>query len=305
MEPSNTEEPPPLFTSGEIPLTPDSSISQLSKPPKDITKSTPRVQSQTFLNWAVRADITSLYQGTYKSRPATLLILTVNFLFPSAVGAARRLSEARIILTFRHSSSSRSKQYPIVRAVIPKLLEGPATPSTILTSNTTATTLSVETAQIIGVTVGPKAEVSASHTRSVGFERDQLLTIRGTRWPSKEVTDLDLDIDNVARWELAENNATGRGIPGEFRCGVVVEHDGEQEIEATVKIAAQTKMGLSLFGWPWSENRPVVIQPGTRYSGEEDGVESGVVMGEFSEMGDDKWKLLCRVDVDVAKCKWV
>jgi hypothetical protein len=184
-----------------------------------------------------------------------LLILTVHFLFPSAVGAARRLSKARVIFSFRPSSPE-SQQYPVVRAVIPKLIEGPPTAATI--SRTTVGTLGVETQT--GLPVGPQAELS--HARTVEFTRNQLLTIRGTRWPS----DLDLDIDNVARWELAENTALGRGIPTEFRCGVVVEHGG-QEVEGTLKISAQTRMGLSLFGWPWSESRPVVIKPDTRYGG--------------------------------------
>jgi len=226
--PSPTLKKVPPFTSGEVPLVSNASASQLSKPPKEITETTPRVQSQTFLNWAIRANITSLHQGTYRSRPATLLILTVHFLFPSAVGAARRLSEARIIFTFRPShqshQSQRSQQYPIIRAVIPKLLEGPTTAvSTVLTSSIT-TAVSVETPAALAA--GPRANLSASHTRRVEFARDELLTIRGTRWPSKEVVDLDLDIDNTARWELAENSALGRGVPAEFRCGVIVEHGG-------------------------------------------------------------------------------
>jgi len=289
--PSPTLEKVPPFTSGEVPLVSDASASQLSKPPKEITEATPRVQSQSFLNWAVRADITSLHQGTYKSRPATLLILTVHFLFPSAVGAARRLSEARIIFTFRPShQSQRSQPYPIIRAVIPKLLEGPTTATSTVLTSSIATAVSVETPAALAT--GPRANLSASHTRRVEFARDELLTIRGTRWPSKEVVDLDLDIDNTARWELAENSALGRGVPAEFRCGVIVEHGG-QDVEGTVKIAAQTKMGLSLFGWPWSESRPVVIKPGMSYGEGVDGVN------DFAAIRDDQWDTLCSFDGDV------
>jgi len=52
-------------------------------------------------------------------------------------------------------------------------------------------------------------------------------------------------------------------------------------------------MGLSLFGWPWSESRPVVIKPGMSYGEGVDGVS------DFAAIRDDQWDTLCSFDGDV------
>lgn len=276
---------PPL-TSGLVSLEIDSSDGQLSsKPPKEIAEDAKRFQAQDFLCWGVRADVIAVYQGTHKGKPATLVVFEVRFEFPDAAGSSSRLREAKVVATFKPAPSS-AQRYPVVRTVCPKLLEGPVRLETHTRETGKAVTLRV------GVDPIPvSAEAELSKTKAVAFDRDQKMSIRGTRWSSKEVE--DDDIDNVARWVLAENSALGNGIPLEFRSAVVVEnHDAP--IHGTVKISAQTKMGMSLFGWPWADTRPIVITRSVQY-GRPLGVDA-----DFSKLVPSQWEELCRFEGDLA-----
>ncbi|KAH6616944.1 hypothetical protein F5144DRAFT_585022 [Chaetomium tenue] len=280
---------PPL-SSGLISLQIDSSDGQLSsKPPKEITEDAKRFQAQDFLCWGVRADVIAVYQGTHKGKPATLVVFEVRFEFPDTAGSSSRLREAKIVATFKPAPAS-AQRYPVIRAVCPKLLEGPVRLETHVRE--TGKTVSLH----VGVEPIPvSAEAGLSKTKAVTFDRDQKMSIRGTRWSSKEVE--DDDIDNVARWVLAENSALGKGIPLEFRSAVVVEnHDAP--IHGTVKISAQTKMGMSLFGWPWADTRPIVITRSVQY-GQPLGVDA-----DFSKLTALQWEELCQFEGDIATCRW-
>ncbi|KAH6839579.1 hypothetical protein B0I37DRAFT_237410 [Chaetomium sp. MPI-CAGE-AT-0009] len=279
---------PPL-TSGLVSLEIDSSGGQLgSKPPKEIAEDAKRFQAQDFLCWGVRADVIAVHQGTHKGKPATLAVFEVRFEFPDAAGSSSRLREAKVVATFKPapSSSASAQRYPVVRTVCPKLLQGPVRLETHIRETGKAVSLQV------GVQPIPvSAEAGISKTKAVAFERDQKMSIRGTRWSSKEVE--DDNIDNVARWVLAENSALGTGIPLEFRSAVVVEnHDAP--VHGTVKISAQTKMGMSLFGWPWADIRPIVITRSVQY-----GQPLGVDV-DFSELTPSQWEELCRFEGDIA-----
>jgi hypothetical protein len=277
----------PLLSSGFVNFEVDSSTGQLSsKPPKQIGEEAKRVQAQDFLCWGVRADVIAVYQGKNKGKPATLAVFEVRFEFPDTAGSSSRLREAKVVATFRPAPSA--KKYPIVRVVCPKIIEGPVRPETHTRESGMTVSLN---AGVDPIPVSADAELSK--TKAVAFERDQMMSIRGTRWSSKEVH--DDDIDNVARWVLAENSALGKGIPLEFRSAVVVENH-EAAVHVTVKISAQTKMGLSLFGWPWADTRPIVITPSIRY---------GQPLGDdvdFSKLSTVQWEELCRFDGEKTVC---
>ena len=282
------------LTSGLVSLEIDSSDGQLSiKPPQEIAEDAQRFQAQDFLCWGVRADVIGVYKGTHKGKPATLAVFEVRFEFPDAAGSSNRLREAKIVATFEPAPSSSSssaagavaaaQRYPVVRIVCPKLLEGPMR----LETHTR------ETSQTVSLHVGVEpipvsAEAGLSRTKAVAFDRDQKMSIRGTRWSSKGSD----NVDNVARWVLAENSALGKGIPLEFRSAVVVEnHDAP--VHATVKIWAQTKKGMKLFGWPWSDTRPIVITRSVQY-----GQPLGVDL-DFSQLTPSQWEELCRFEGDI------
>jgi len=91
--------------------------------------------------------------------------------------------------------------------------------------------------------------------------------------------------DYLAQWTLAERSVEGEGIRSVFRAGMIVRHDGEP-FEGTVKVQATTKLGLGLFGWPWSGQNPIVVRPSVE-------VGQGPDVQDFSQLTDEHWATIC------------
>jgi hypothetical protein len=90
---------------------------------------------------------------------------------------------------------------------------------------------------------------------------------------------------NMARWVMMENSSQSGGVPTEFNCGVVVQHDNKP-FRLNVKVRLQTELGVQLFGRPWGPLMPVLIRPDTKFG-------KASIGPDFDAMTLEDWKRLC------------
>jgi len=266
------------FASNTVGFEIDTSGTQLGpKPPKKISEDARRAESLEFRNWGVRADVIGVHRGFHEGKAACLVVFRFRFNFNDKAKSSSRFSNARIVANFEpHSTGTtieKNVQYPVVKTVCPRLIEGPVTIKRH--ANTTSVQMSIHSPPITGISAG------VGLTRSLGVEYvvGHRLSVKGIPWGDKDLPD-----DNAARWTLTENSEIGDGIPVEFRTAVLIENQN-QAFRGTLKIHATTKLGLRIFGWPWSAPSPLIFNPDVSF-GEK-------LSPEFDSMSEETWARLC------------
>lgn len=259
-----------VFASSTVEFEVDNEALHLGgKVPKELTETTARAISSNAGRSGVRGDVICLQHGKYKGKPATLL--AVKFQFSFEQNSTNRFSRAEIRIAFDSSSKNASSgSKPAVRHYSPALICGPSSTGEIKKSIGVVPSISSPAAPVqIGVEV--------PMTRSTTVARDFQMKIIGEPWASDE----DAEDDDMVIWRVDENYAQTDGIPRDFKTAVVVQHTGE-EFQATVHIKARTRMGISLFSWPWSKPTPLVVSNKSSFG-------DGVLPDDFSALEDKHW----------------
>ena len=254
----------------------DDGAGQLSlNPEAEISTGTMNIAwQQEFLKWGVKGEIKKSSQGEHEGIPACLVIFDFGLSLDFATGIGR-VAEAKINLkaeplatddvpkagTEEKTSSAiavkddaetsflsrvwqslglggstkrpqdkdkPTSHYPHVAAICPKYLSGH--PSTAQISNA------------IGAGAGHEF-ANLYVERSVSREQHYMIKVRGQRW-----LDQKTGLASIARWVVTENSSQGTGVPSDFHCGVLYQHNG-QPFQLTVDVKLRTKNGL-LFFWP-------------------------------------------------------
>jgi hypothetical protein len=262
----------------------DGSTGQLGhRVPKEISDNAKKVEALDFWKWGVRASIVSVQQGQLADKPCTLIV----FQFTFSISGNSRLAEAEIAATFgpaaaaAHNNSDTAVsttegEYPVLKLCCPTHIQGLVRRT--MNTNSGGSSVTVGTPSSLPVA----AEIGASGSKEVQYLKDYSMRIRGQRWDSPDVEE-----EHIARWYLAEDSKQGDGIPRSFRSAVVVENHG-QSFQGTVKITANSKLGLRVLGWPWSAPKPILFRHGVTF-GEQLDVTS------FDELSDAHWRQLCPV----------
>jgi hypothetical protein len=287
------------FTSSTVHFKVDSSSGRLgAEPAKELAAGSQRAESLDFHKWGVRADILGLYHGTFEGKPASVVSFEFRFLFDD--GGSGRFSEAKIVTTFERlrkadktSTSGKTNRLendddePVVKLFAPKLIDGPVS----VGKRNTETSIY---ASVGGPDTLPiKPEIGISRSNGVEYLKDYKMQIKGKRWSSP-----GHETDNMAIWTLLENSKQGDGIPLDFRAAVLVQHAG-RPFQGTIKISVRTKLGLKLFGWPWSTPNPLLFRPDVSF---------GALLGvaDLDTLEDSHWRKLCDfpgvVSVSFAPC---
>ncbi|EXJ86690.1 hypothetical protein A1O3_03643 [Capronia epimyces CBS 606.96] len=241
--------------------------------PKELTATTARAISNTFGGARVSGDVTYLQHGTYDTKPATLL--GFNFRFKFEPGSASRFTRAEIWVTFDshgENVTAGTPPKPAVKHYAPALICGPVSLGQVAKSvavlpSISAPTLPVQTG--IGVTM----------TKSTTAAREFQMKVIGE--PSTD--DDEAEEEDTIGWWITENAAQDDGIPRELKSAVLVQHkDSGEAFQATVHVKVRTRMGLSLFGWPWSKRTPLVISNKERFG-------KAAITTTFDDLEDKDW----------------
>ncbi|KAF2188397.1 hypothetical protein K469DRAFT_748696 [Zopfia rhizophila CBS 207.26] len=285
-----------LLSPRTITLEVDSSGGQLgAKVTKEIAESAQRAESLDFHKWGVRADVTSVQQGIFRGKPACLIVFEFRFLFDDN-GSSNRLSEAKITATFQppqdnsqqsvfNGTALGANNYPVVKLYCPKLVEGPVS----VEKHTKGTEVSVSLGGRGSLPAKP--DVGIARSGEVEYLKDYRMQIKGKRWSSP-----GLEQDNMAIWTVLENSKQGDGIPPDFKSAVLLQHTG-QPFQGTLRILAKTKMGIRLFGWPWSAPNPLLFKPDASLGQQLD-------FSDFDQLSDEHWRQLCDFPGVVSSCRW-
>ncbi|KAK5047441.1 hypothetical protein LTR84_006537 [Exophiala bonariae] len=253
------------------------------KLPKELTENTARAISSNVGRSGVRGDVIYLQHGKYKGKPATLLAFKFHFAFEQ--NSTNRFSHAEIRVAFDSSDNSASPgSKPAVRHYSPALLCGPSSTGQITKSISVSPSITTPTAPVqIGIEV--------PMTRSTTVARDFQMKIVGEPWASDE----DAEDDDMVRWKVDENYAQADGVPTDLKTAVLVQHTGEA-FHATVHIKARTRMGISLFGWPWSKPTPLVVSNKSSFG-------AAVLPEDFSTLEEHHWLQLTEFHGRVARIR--
>ena len=260
----------PLF-SRQVDLEVDGSEGHLSsRGPKEIREGAQRATFRQFGKWGVQANVTHLLHGTVGGKPASIVGFDMRFL-SEAAGSNHRFSKAKIVVTFEAVGTG---PVPTVKTFAPKIMEGSTTRVRRFEQREVSANVSIPT--------GAPLDVGGGAAYSVGqeYDKDYRVRIDGKKWSSDE----DAEDDNMVIWNLSENSKQGEGIPADFRVGLLVTHHGGP-FQATVRVKATTKSNISLFGWPWPDQSPVVLSPNVVLG------NLGVV-NELDKVTDDQWQSL-------------
>jgi hypothetical protein len=262
----------------------DGSTGQLGhRVPKEISDNAKKVEALDFWKWGVRASVVSVQQGQLAGKPCTLIV----FEFTFSISGNSRLAEAEIAATFAPAAaathnnsdttvSTAEEEYPVLKLCCPTHIQGLVRRA--MNTNSGGSNVTVGTHSSLPVA----AEIGISGSKEVQYLKDYSMRIRGQRWDSA-----DVEQDHIARWYLNEDSKQGDGIPRSFVSAVVVENHG-QAFQATVKITANSKLGLRVLGWPWSPPKPILFKHGVTFGDQLD-------VASFDELSDADWKQLCPV----------
>lgn len=242
-----TETDEQVFASSTVELEVDNEALHLgAKLPKQLTETSARAVSNNVGRSGVRGDVIYLQHGKYKGKPATLLAFKFQFQFEQ--NSTNRFSRAEIRVAFDSKDKNASAESrPAVRHYAPALISGPSSTGQVTKSISVSPSITTPTSPVqIGVEV--------PMTRSTTVARDFQMKIIGEPWASDE----DAEDDDMVIWRVDENYAQADGIPRDLKTAVLVQHTGEV-FQATVHIKVRTRMGVSLFGWPWSKPTPLIV----------------------------------------------
>lgn len=242
-----TESDEQVFASSTVELEVDNEALHLgAKLPKQLTETSARAVSNNVGRSGVRGDVIYLQHGKYKGKPATLLAFKFQFQFEQ--NSTNRFSRAEIRVAFDSKDKNASAESrPAVRHYAPALISGPSSTGQVTKSISVSPSITTPTSPVqIGVEV--------PMTRSTTVARDFQMKIIGEPW----ATDEDAEDDDMVIWRVDENYAQADGIPRDLKTAVLVQHTGEV-FQATVHIKVRTRMGVSLFGWPWSKPTPLIV----------------------------------------------
>jgi len=255
-----------VFASSAVELEVDNESLHLGVKPKELTETTARAVSSNVGRSGVRGDVIHLQHGTYKGKPATLLAFKFQFQFEQ--NSANRFSRAEIRVAFNSTTNPDTR--PAVRHYAPALICGPSTAGHVTKSISVTPTITTPTSP---VQVGIEVPMS----RSTTVARDFQLKIIGEPWASDE----DAEDDDMVIWRVDENYAQADGIPRDLKTAVLVQHTGDV-FQATVHIKVRTRMGMSLFGWPWSKPTPLVVSNKSSFG-------NGVLPENFAALEEQHW----------------
>lgn len=262
----------------------DSSTGQLGhRVPKEVSDNAKKVEALDFWKWGVRASIVSVQQGQFKGKPSTLIV----FQFTFSISGNSRLAEAEITATFRPAAaaahnnsdtavSTAEEEYPVLKLCCPTHIQGLVRRAMITDDGGSSVTVGMPSFPPVAV------EIGVSRPKEVQYLKDYSMRIRGQLWDSPNVEE-----EHIARWYLSEDSKQGDGIPRSFRSAVVVENHG-QSFQGTVKITANSKLGLRVLGWPWSAPKPILFKHGVTFGEQLD-------VTNFDDLSDAHWRQLCPV----------
>lgn len=187
-----------------------------------------------------------------------------------------RFKNANIKITFsKHHSASISDPSPAIIKFAPRKVYG--LPTVEGKKNRIGGEISLQV-PAGPVTVGP----SLSGEKESEWEKTHRFSTQGNFWSSEHGSDWD-----IVYWNIRENKRTKEGIPDQLNMGVVVEREGS--FVATVEVTVDTPFVNSVFGTPWSKNRPALFVP-------------GVPMGKqprtnkFEDLTEDEWRSMVPFD---------
>jgi hypothetical protein len=223
-----------------------------TKLPKELTATTARAISNNFGGAGVGGDVTYLQHGTYDTKPATLPGFKFNFQFEP--GSAYQFSRAEIRVTFdSHGVNTRTPSKPAVKHFAPALICGLVSLGQVAKSVEVSPSISTPTLLV-------QAGIGLTMTKSTTVAREFQMKIIGE--PS--TNDEEAEDDDTAIWWITENAAEADGIPRSLETAVLVQYSGDV-FQATVHVKVHTRMGASLFGWPWSKRIPLAISNKARF----------------------------------------
>jgi hypothetical protein len=259
-----------VFASSTVELEVDNEALHLgAKTPKELTETSARAVSNNVGRSGVRGDVIYLQHGKYKGKPATLLAFKFQFQFEQ--NSTNRFSRAEIRVAFDSSGSNASPDSrPAVRHFAPALICGPSSTGQITKSISVSPSITTPTSPV-------QVGVEIPMTRSTTVPRDFQMKIIGEPWASDE----DAEDDDMVIWRVDENYAQADGIPRDVKTAVLVQHTGDV-FQATVHIKVRTRMGMSLFGWPWSKPTPLIVSDKSSFG-------SVVVPENFSALEEHHW----------------
>lgn len=258
------------FISSSVELQVDNEALHLgAKPPKVLTETTARAVSNNMRRSGVQGNVIHLQHSTYRGKPATLLAFKFRFSFDSR--GPNRASRAEIRVAFdSHDAKPTAAPKPAVRSFAPALICGPVRVKQVEKS--------VGITPSVGIPILPfQAGVEVAMAKSATFTREFQMKIVGEPW----ATDEDADDDDMVTWRVDENFADDDGVPSDFKTAVLVQHGG-QPFQATVQVKVRTGLGMSLFGWPWSKPRPLIVS-------DQESFGDAVAVTTFDELEETHW----------------
>ncbi|PQE08106.1 ankyrin repeat-containing protein [Rutstroemia sp. NJR-2017a BVV2] len=218
----------------------------------------------------VRGMVTTVCDGTFKGRPASLIILT--FALRSG-DHGFRFKQANVKVAFApHPSASSNEPGPSVVKFAPRKLYGRPTVEGKKHTVDGEFSLQVPAGP---VTVGPSVSVGHEST----FEKNHRYSLVGNFWSSNQESGWD-----IVYWDMKENRRTKEGIPDQLVVGIIVERHGP--FTAEVEVTVDTPMMNGIFGFPWTKERPVTFVPGVETG------ESSVRTRMFEDLNTEDWKML-------------
>lgn len=265
-----TETDEQVFASSTVEFEVDNEALHLgAKLPKELTETSARAVSNNVGRSGVRGDVIYLQHGKYKGKPATLLAFKFQFQFEQ--NSTNRFSRAEIRVAFDSKDKNASPESrPAVRHYAPALICGPSSTGQITKSISVSPSITTPTSPVqIGVEI--------PMTRSTTVARDFQMKIIGEPWASDE----DAEDDDMVIWRVDENYAQADGIPRDLKTAVLVQHTGEV-FQATVHIKVRTRMGVSLFGWPWSKPTPLIVSDKSSFGDD-------ILPDNFSTLEEQHW----------------
>ncbi|KAM3074426.1 hypothetical protein ACMFMF_006438 [Clarireedia jacksonii] len=218
----------------------------------------------------VRGMVTTVCDGTFNGRPASLIIL--KFALRSG-DHGFRFKNANVKVTFApHPSASPNQPSPSVVKFAPRKLYGHPTVEDKKHTVDGEFSLQVPAGP---VTIGPSVSVSHEST----FEQNYRYSLVGNFWSSKQESGWDL-----VYWDMKENRRTKEGIPDQLVVGIIVERYGA--FTADVEVTVDTPVMNGIFGFPWSKERPVTFVPGVETG------DGAVRTRRFEDLTEEDWKML-------------
>jgi len=239
------------FSSRTVSLTVEAGSGELGRKNRDEQALRKIITSQSYRECRFTGTVRGVHYGTYNEKQATLVLL--RFAFHSPLLKEWRFTSATITLKFKPMSKehrSGKTADPYISLIFPYTVFGQVSAEQREWNMELAATLGTPGNLPVAANLAPKVSQDSS------YSRDHSMKIQGFIYPENPYQDKE----NVARWDMIENDLQKSGIPHDFCCGVVVVHD-EPHFQAEVKVrfSFPFSSGWKFTGSPWTKDEPLLF----------------------------------------------